>query len=297
MKILQQFLFIIAASIIFLSCKKNTTDDNNGNTTTAQTTLNVSYGTDALQKMDVYLPANRSKDSTKVIIMIHGGGWTGGDKNDYLNFAGFNFVDTLKKRLPNYAIFNINYRLSANGNTNIFPTQENDVKEALQFIFNKSTDYKISNKYVLIGASAGGHLSLLQSYKYNTPVKPKAIVSFFGPSDLIQMYNNPVNGITLISQIFAQAIGKTPVQDSLLYANSSPTNFINNTSPPTILFHGSADPLVSPVQSQLVKNKLEALGITSSYTLYPNIGHGDWSGAIYGDAFNKMKIFLDINVQ
>ena len=42
----------------------------------------------------------------------------------------------MKKRLPDYAIFNINYRLST-GISNLFPLQENDVKAALQFIFSK----------------------------------------------------------------------------------------------------------------------------------------------------------------
>ena len=153
----------------FISCKKNTATDNS---ITTQTKTNVAYGTDAAQTMDVYLPAGRSVTATKVMVMIHGGSWTTGDKID-LN----TFVDTMKRRLPGYAIFNINYRLSA-GTANVFPTQENDVKAALHFIYSKSAEYLINDKYVLIGASAGAHLAMLQGYKYMVPVKPKAIVSF-----------------------------------------------------------------------------------------------------------------------
>ena len=51
----------------------------------------------------------------------------------------------------------------------------------------------ISDKFVLLGASAGGHLSLLHAYKYTTPVKIKAVVDFFGPTDLVDMYNNPAS--------------------------------------------------------------------------------------------------------
>ncbi len=47
-----------------------------------QTLMNIAYGDDSLQKMDVYLPANR-RDSTKVLFLIHGGAWTGGDKIDF----------------------------------------------------------------------------------------------------------------------------------------------------------------------------------------------------------------------
>ncbi len=288
-----KLLIAIIIGATFFSCKK--TDNNNLPAT--QTILNVAYGTDPLQKMDMYLPANGSTATTKVIIALHGGGWREGDKIDLQNFAGINFIDTLKKRLPDYAIFNINYRLS-NGITNLFPTQENDVKAALQFIFSKSAEYLISNKYVLIGASAGAHLAMLQGYKYDVPVKPKAIISFFGPGDLTDMYNNPAGGITGISTILALTIGKTPAQDAALYTSSSPATFINNTSVPTILFHGGADPLVNPSQSLAIKNKLASAGVATDYTLYPGKGHGnDWGSALYADAFNKIQIFLAANVQ
>lgn len=278
--------------MLVASCQKDVEDDtqNPGGSNTAKTITDVSYGTDAQQKMDVFLPANRSTASTKVMILIHGGGWTSGDKADFASF-----IDTMKKRLPSYALFNINYRLSANP-VNVFPTQENDVKTALEFIFSKSAEYGISDKYVLIGASAGAHLSMLQGYKYSTPVRPKAIVSFFGPSDLIDMYNNPAGGISLLSTLLAGAVGKTPAQDSLLYANSSPVNFINTSSPPTILLHGGLDPLVNASQSVAVKNKLQAAGVTNQYVFYPAGGHGDWNAATYADAFNNIQTFLVANV-
>jgi acetyl esterase/lipase len=282
--------FILVIAVTVYSCKKS--DPDTGTTTEpAKTLLNVAYGTDGLQKMDVYLPAGRTAASTKVMVMIHGGGWTTGDKADFNAF-----VDTMKRRLPEYAIFNINYRLSANP-VNVFPTQENDVKAAMDFIYSKSAEYLISNKHVLIGASAGGHLAMLQAYKYSTPVKPKAVVSFFGPSDLADMYNNPVGGSALLAFGLAQAVGKTPVQDSALYANSSPANFIGSASAmPTILLHGGADPLVKPVQSTIVRDKLLMSGIINQYVFYPTGGHGDWNGATYFDAFNKIEAFLKANV-
>lgn len=285
-----KFLKLISVALIpmmILSCKKNTDVVN----AEAKTTLNVSYGTAPLQNMDVYLPANRTTSATKVLIVIHGGGWTGGDKIDFAPF-----IDTLKKRLPDYAIININYRLSAAPN-NIFPTQENDVKAAIQFIYSKSSEYLISNKYVLLGASAGGHLAMLQGYKYSTPVKPKAVVSFFGPSDLTDMYNNPVGGNPLLSALVSQGVGKTPSQDPTLYFNSSPINFITGASAmPTILLHGGLDPLVKPTQSVAVKTKLDAVGIANQYVFYAAGGHGDWDAATYTDAFNKIVAFLNTYV-
>ena len=288
MKFHKIFLPVLLISFL-ISCKKN--DTNTDNSTAAQTLPNVAYGTDAQQKMDVYLPAGRTGATTKVMVMIHGGSWTTGDKID-LNA----FVDTMKRRLPGYAIFNINYRLSA-GTVNVFPTQENDVKAALQFIFNKTAEYSISDKYVLIGASAGAHLAMLQGYKYTVPVKPKAIVSFFGPSDLTDMYNNPVGGQTILSAVLAQAIGATPTGNPTLYTNSSPVTFIAAGAPPTILLHGSTDPLVNPSQSVAVKNKLTAAAVINQYILYNGKGHGDWDNATYGNAFNNVQVFLESNVQ
>ncbi|MEP6675402.1 MAG: alpha/beta hydrolase [Ferruginibacter sp.] len=255
------------------------------------TLLNVSYGADAKQNMDVYLPAGRNTTATKVMIMIHGGAWTAGDKTDFSQY-----VDTLKRRLPDYAIFNLNYRLSAIPN-NIFPTQENDVKAALQFIYSKSAEYLISDKYVLLGASAGGHLAMLQAYKYTVPVKVKAVVSFFGPSDMTDMYNNPVGGNALISLLVAQAVGKTPAQDPAIYSSSSPVNYITASSAmPTILLHGGLDQLVNASQSAAVKNKLVTAGIVNQYVFYPTGDHGNWDNATYFDAFTKIEAFVRANV-
>lgn len=284
----KKILTPLVCIILFAACSK----DDTTSTDNATTMLNVSYGADAAQKMDVYLPANRSTATTKVIILIHGGAWTSGDKTDFASF-----VDTLKKRLPQYAIFNINYRLSSPPN-NLFPTQEMDVKAATEYIYSKAGEYLISNKYVLMGASAGAHLAMLQAYKYNSPVKAKAVVSFFGPSDLTDMYNNPVGGNPLFSLALANTIGATPLQDPAIYNNSSPVNFINSSSAmPTILLHGGVDPLVNASQSVAVQNNLITAGINNQYVFYPSGGHGDWDAATYTDAFNKIQLFLEANVQ
>ncbi len=287
MKIRNSLISIAFILFIVSSCQKDEVLTA-GNATTM---LNVSYGTESAQKMDIYLPSGRTTTSTKVIIMIHGGGWTSGDKSDFTAF-----VDTLKRRMPGYAIVNINYRLSANP-FNLFPTQERDVKSAVEYILAKSNEYQISDKYVLMGASAGAHLAMLHAYKYNTPVKIKAVVSFFGPSDLTDMYNNPVAGNPLFSLVLASAVGVTPAQNPVLYTESSPVSFISSSSAmPTILLHGGADPLVSPSQSVFVQARLNTAGIINQYVNYPTGGHGDWDAATYTDAFNKIQLFLETNV-
>ena len=276
-------LFIlILFSLVFSSCKKDDSPEQD----MSVTMLNVSYGTNSQQKMDVYLPATRSTTTTKVMIMIHGGAWNSGDKTDFNEY-----VDSLKKREPTYAIFNINYRLA--NVSDLFPAQELDIKAAVEFIYNKRQEYKISDKFVLVGASAGAHLALLQGYKYSTPVKPKAIIDFFGPTDLIDMYNNPPN--PLVQPLLVAVTGVTPTANTL-YTQSSPINFISSQSPPTMILHGGTDIVVAPSQSVLLDTRLQTAGIIHQYFFYPTEGHG-WVGANLSDSFNKIQAFLAANVQ
>ena len=276
-------LILILFTLVFSSCKKDDSTEQD----MSVTMLNVSYGTNAQQKMDVYLPATRSTTTTKVMIMIHGGGWNTGDKADFNEY-----VDSLKKREPSYAIFNLNYRLA--NTPDLFPAQELDVKAAVEFIYNKRQEYKISDKFVLVGASAGAHLALLQGYKYSTPVKPKAIIDFFGPTDLIDMYNNPPN--PLVQPFALQLLEAHQPQTIHSTHNQVPINFISSQSPPTMILHGGTDIVVSPSQSVLLDTKLQTAGVIHQYFFYPTEGHG-WVGANLTDSFNKIQAFLAANVQ
>jgi len=279
--LLMKYYFLLCC-LVFLGCRKDDLTP-----LPEQTMQNIAYGTDAAQKMDIYLPAGRNFSPSKVIIIIHGGAWNQGDKADFTSY-----VDTLKRRLPDYAIFNINYRL-ATGTNNFFPAQENDIKAAVDFIYSKRLEYDISDKYVLLGASAGGHLALLQTYKYSTPVKIKAVVDFFGPTELADMYNNPPN--PFIPLLLQQVTGGTPITHATLYQQSSPLNFTTAQSSPTIILQGGLDIVVSPSQALLLNNRLQSLGVIHEYVFYPAEGHG-WFGANLTDSFDKIALFLAANV-
>ena len=286
--LIRNVVLVVFGSLILAACAKQNTDNNSG-VVAASTILNVAYGTNSLQQMDVYLPAGRSSGSTKVIIMIHGGAWSAG-LGTRADVAVY--VDTLKRRFPGYAIFNIGYRLFSLPNTNTFPTQELDVKSAVEFVYNKRGDYLISDKFVLFGVSAGAHLSLLQAYKNSVPVKVKTVVDFFGPTDINDLYNNP--GVIPPLNIIAIMNG-TPTSNPTLYQQSSPINFVNAaTACPTIILQGSADPLVNAVrQSAALNDKLQIAGVPREYVLYTGKGHGDdWDSATFFDAFNRIEAFL-----
>ena len=268
--------------IVFVSCKKDDDVDPNGE----KITKDVSYGNNAQQKMDIYLPAGRSATTTKVMIVIHGGGWNTGTKAD-LDV----YIDSLRRREPTYAVFNVEYRM-ANA-PDIFPAQENDIKAAVEFIYNKRNEYNISDKFVLVGVSAGAHLALLQGYKYSVPVKPKAIIDFFGPVDLVDMYINPPN--PLVQPLLFSITGGTPTSHATLYNDSSPINFVTPQSPPTLILHGGIDLIVAPSQSAALNTRLFTAAVTHQYIFYPTEGHG-WTGANLTDSFNKIQAFLSANV-
>lgn len=287
-----KFTGILFTALIVLqfSCSKSSTDD----TVTAPQPLaasnmtDVAYGTDPAQKMDIYLPAGRTVADTKVAIFVHGGAWIAGDKADMNTY-----IAMFQARMPGYAVFNINYRLATFSGANLFPTQENDLKSAVNFIYNKIAEYHVSAKFVLVGASAGGQMVLLQAYKNSTP-QIKAVVDFFGPTDMADMYNNPApsspaSGIALL-------MSGTPVSNPLLYASSSPINYVTAQSPPTILLHGGADNTVRYQQSDALNLKLGLNGVTKQYVFYPTEGHG-WGDPNITDSYNKVQAFLNAYVQ
>jgi acetyl esterase/lipase len=260
-------------SLLFIACQKEASEGSR--TDKEQTLLNVSY---------VYLPANRTTAETKVLVLVHGGAWSTGDKTEFNEY-----IPVLKERLPGYAFININYRLAQLPSTHLFPTQETDVKAAFSAIVAKAAEYRFNKeKLAVLGASAGAHLALLQSYKNSTP-RVKAVVDMFGPTDMVALYNSlatPIERFALQS-----LLGGTPSSNPAMYQASSPIHFVSSQSPPTLILHGGADPLVPVSQSHTLKAKLESFSVPVQMVVYPTEGHG-WFGANLTDSYVKISAFL-----
>lgn len=243
--------------------------------------INVSYGTDDKQKLDVYLPPLRDKN-TRLIVIIHGGGWNSGDKSDFNKL-----ITEIQKRLPAYAIANVNYRLiRADGN--YFPTQENDVNSAITFLKSKSSEYKISENFILMGFSAGAHLALLQGYKHSNVLQPRGVVSFFGPTDLEKLY---LDADVSIPGALKFVLNATLDVNPNLFFESSPINYVTSNAAPTLLLHGDGDKLVPVEQAYMLQNKLEDAGVFNKLIVYPGQGHG-WTGEDLQDSFSQVEAFI-----
>ena len=264
---------------IFSSCNKDEPTIINENPTVAQEQMNVSYGTDSKQTFDLFLPANRSSKTTKTLILIHGGGWVGGDKADMIAI-----LSLVRNKLPNYAIVNMNYRL-ATADKPAFPMQIDDIALVINKL--KSENYKISKDFGLIGISAGAHLSMLYGYGYNTDKNIKMVASLVGPANFTDS-NYLTNGE---NDIFTFIFGATYSGNETLYRQNSPLFRATNVSPPTLLLYGNEDPLVPITQGQDMFNKLNSLGVYNEFKLY-NGGHLTWSASDFTDAETRIINFI-----
>jgi acetyl esterase/lipase len=278
------YCLVFGLTVILSSCKKedvSSVDRPKIDSLPAAAYLDVSYGNSTQQKMDVYLPAYRN-ERTRLVIIIHGGGWSSGDKKDFNNF-----ITEFQKRLPGYALANLNYRLvTADGN--YFPTQENDINTAIEFLKSKTGDYDISQNFVYVGISAGAHLALLQGYKHNDVLQPKGIVSFFGPVDLERLYTNSDQSIPeQLKYIMNATLDVNPN----IFFESSPINFVTSKSAPTLMLHGDKDELVPVEQAYMLQHKLEENGVFNKLIVYPGQGHG-WTGKDLEDSFLQVEAFI-----
>lgn len=271
-------LFSLSFSIYACTPDSSKGKNNNNQTSNLDTVYtNVAYGNDAKQVMDIYLPEGRNTASTKTIIIIHGGAWIGGDKSEMAYF-----VQSIQKKWPEVAIANINYRL-ANGSSIIHTQISEDLKSAVNYLIDNSVTLGISKDFAMLGASAGAHLSLLYSYKFNTDNHIKAVSNIFGPSHFADWtYYNSFN-IFLggnVKEIFKKYTGV--YWDSALYTSLSPYHLVNKDNYiPTITFHGDIDVIVPLYQSQYFVHKLDSLKLSNKYFQYPGQGHG------FNDEYNK----------
>ncbi len=242
-----------------------------------KTETDVVYGTagDAKLMLDAYYPANGA-GKHPAIVLIHGGGWSGGDKK---------FYAPMGKALAakGYSAFSINYRLLTAA-ANKYPAQLDDSQRAVRWIRAHADKYNVDPQRIGgLGDSAGGYLVALLGTRdtrdnsdadlagYSSRIQ--CVVDFYGPADFTlspdQAKNSP-----LAAAIVANFLGKKPEEAPDLYKSSSPVTYVDGKSSPFLIIHGSADPLVPLDQSERLYNALRAASVSASlFTVYKQ-GHG-----------------------
>ncbi|MXN89651.1 alpha/beta hydrolase fold domain-containing protein [Flavobacterium sp. Sd200] len=274
------YVLILFIGLLF-GCSSNDDTNNEVLNLPQESLVDVAYGPDPLQTMDVYLPANRNSTDTKVVIVVHGGSWVGGDKDDMAEAALL-----IQEEFPEHAIVNINYRL-ATTTSPAYPKQIEDIQQVVNFL--KNSDYHISNQYAFLGASAGAHLAMLYSYKYDTAHEVKAVCNIVGPADFTDpaYVSHPLYPFAALIVLGTQNI--TPA----LIENVNPIAHITPQSPPTIMFYGGADELVPSSQGPRLKASLDAAGVYNEFNFYEEGGHADWDDATFAEVYAKLTAFFE----
>jgi len=268
--------------LLFFSCQEN---ENPGlDSRVAIDLMDVAYSIErSNQLMDIYLPANRNRNTTKVFVWIHGGAWIDGNKSEFKDFKPW-----LEEVQEDYVYVAINYSLfNVSTRANRFPTQEEDIKKAMAFIKSQLVSWDVSDNVVLAGGSAGGHLALLHSYKNNQDRLVKATVAFFPPTDLASFY-----GFNLFTNLLLEnLLGGNPTNRAEGYFNSSPINFVGPGIVPTVFFHGDKDTVVPISQSKLLEDRLKESAVPFFHEYILGQGHG-FTETTYRNLILKTEAFL-----
>ena len=114
--------------------------------------LDVPYGTDDRQKLDVYLPENAGSSGMPVLMFWHGGYWVIGHK-DTLGFMAPPIISA-----P-VILVTAGYRLAPGAK---YPEQVDDCRNALKWVYEAISGYGGDPDRIFVGGhSAGGHLASL----------------------------------------------------------------------------------------------------------------------------------------
>ena len=144
-------------------CKRALDAIRNGPGAGAMPTVTVSYGNDARQAIDFYRA--RGTGTAPLIVFIHGGAWSMGDKRQASGRKPGHFTGA------GYAFASINYRLVPQATVE---QQAADVASAIDMLRFRAEEYGIDpNRIALMGHSAGAHLAALSFTNGICPQSPR----------------------------------------------------------------------------------------------------------------------------
>lgn len=190
-------LMFTALLILFVGCEKPETNNplpNNIGNPASQ--IDITYGSHPLQSMKLHLPENHNT-STKVVIMVHGGGWVMGYHPDeeVTTFSGRYGWDILNPLLDEgYACAVMKYRTACyntvpdnftESNTFYQDQMMEDIDLVIDHLKDNASNYEIANNHFqLLGESGGGHIVLTYGIRAQADEALKSVASMFGPVTL-----------------------------------------------------------------------------------------------------------------
>ena len=248
------------------------------------------------QKLDLFLPKERSSDKPlPLIAFIHGGGWKNGDKRGGLRRVAA-FVES-----GDFVGASIGYRLSGEA---IWPAQIHDCKAAIRWLRAHAEEFGFApDRIVVMGSSAGGHLvamlgtsggvekleGKLGEHK-NVSSRVNCVVDEYGPTNFLTMNDFPGKMDHLAadspeSKLLGQQITKVPE----LVREASPTTYVTKDDPPILIIHGTKDPLVPYQQSVVFADELRKSGVQVTLLKIENGEHGGFNSE---EVSTRTKMFI-----
>ncbi|MFD0990109.1 alpha/beta hydrolase fold domain-containing protein [Mariniflexile jejuense] len=224
-------------------------------------------------KLDVYLPKGNCKKTYPAVLLIHGGGWLTGSKENERVMAQH-------LALNGYVGISVSYRL---GFEAPYPAGVIDLKDAIRWMRKNAKKYQINpDKIAVLGASAGAQLAGLLAVTPNSSLyEPNSKIS-----DAVQAYVN-IDGIVSFIHPEASAeskLGKVSMAGIWLdgekeenfknWKEASPLEYVDEHSPPT-LFINSAQPRFHAGRDDMI-SILNKYGIYSEVHTIPETPHSFW---------------------
>ena len=276
--------------LVSFSCTPQTKKKDIGQTAEEQEILKefpnketVVYKTVDGQELDLvifYPTPDKMKTNNPWMMHVHGGGWAGGSKYNILKKA---FLGTLQSLLDNGVVcVTIEYRLARENNTAYDSAV--DAKDAARFLLKNAKQYRLNEeRYGIWGGSAGGHLSLVTALGKDSDFKGDAQLAAFPPHfKCVAAYFpftsclNPAlrpGSIFEDKNLFVRLLGAPLEEKSELAKLLSPTELLNEDSPPILLLHGDKDTTLPIINSTYMVEVAKEKNADVRLLTIKNAGH------------------------
>lgn len=291
MKLFKNMLFIILCAVVFLvvlfisfliSSQKIILRSYaplqvEWNDTVGTAYLDIAYGDGQYQNYDLYVPATPNENERySLILFIHGGGFTGGDKAEGERWGKY-FAS------KGYICASINYTIHTEQTQSDLKTMYQETRTAVDHIYSeaKGFGYNITEMAVT-GVSAGGCLALMYAYNppENAPIPVKLVFEQVGPVSFepaAWSNNTPEQSAAFASFMTGEEITAEMIKNGEYkpYIDEiSPVSYVNKDTVPTILGYGVRDGAVPPSLKFMLIDALEQNGVPYEYIEFSNSGHG-----------------------
>ncbi|MFB6612523.1 prolyl oligopeptidase family serine peptidase [Agromyces sp. NPDC056379] len=188
-----------------------------------------------------------------------------------------------------YVVASIEYRTTRHNATYLDGLA--DVRAAVRFLRANAAGYRIDAAHVALwGESAGGYLVAMAGATNGDPRfdpegggRVQAVIDKFGGSDLSRIADGfdpaTIDAVDAPGNAVARYVhGPRAVRitdDPAAVDAANPITYVTAASPPFLIFHGSDDRIISPVQTALLHRALRKAGADSTRYLVTGAGHGD----------------------